>query len=90
MMEEAKIVTKLLEYSKSVDSEDLFPAIEVGASEFARRNPFAFAAVICIDSRWAAGPAHRGWTIPFYMKNATGELDPSRINEILRQLGFFA
>jgi endonuclease III len=82
MTEEAKIVAKLLEFSKSVEPEELFPALELGASEFARSNPFAFAMAMCIDRRWSAGPAHRGWTIPFYIKNAIGELDPTRINEM--------
>ena len=50
-----KIRNVLLEISKQMDLEELFPTVEPGASEFMHQHPFAFCVATCLDRGARAG-----------------------------------
>ncbi|MFC2053494.1 hypothetical protein ACFLV7_04230 [Chloroflexota bacterium] len=69
----------LLEYTTSMDSQVLFPTLEPGAYKLVINDPYAFAISVCLDRGTKADLI---WTIPFYIKNDLGHLDPLKIYQM--------
>ena len=71
-----KIKEALLDYAQTIDSAVLFPALIPEAASFVVSDPYAFAIATCLDR---GAKADIIWTIPYYIKEYLGHLDPSRI-----------
>lgn len=70
------IKRKLLAYADSIATETLFPTIVPEAAPLIAKDPYAFSIAICLDRGMKAEVA---WTIPYYVKEQLGHLDPRRI-----------
>jgi len=69
-----KTVTQaLLDCSKSIEAEELFPVMVPGAEEIIASNPYAFSIATCLDRGTLADII---WTIPYDIKKKLGHLDP--------------
>lgn len=71
-----KIKEALLDYAQTIDSAVLFPALTPEAASFVVSDPYAFAIATCLDR---GAKADVIWTIPYYIREYLGHLDPSRI-----------
>jgi endonuclease III len=69
----------LLTFSANMDSQILFPTLEPGASQLLIDDPYAFAIAVCLDR---GAKADLIWTIPYYIKNDLGHLDPYKIYQM--------
>ncbi len=69
----------LLAFSTNMDSQILFPTLETGASQLLIDDPYAFAIAVCLDR---GAKADLIWTIPYYIKNDLGHLDPGNIYQM--------
>ncbi|MFA5788175.1 MAG: hypothetical protein WDA71_14525, partial [Actinomycetota bacterium] len=67
---------RLLEISRGLEPEDLFPSLLPEASAFARESPYAFCIATCLDRQMNAEVV---WTIPYYMRQDLGHLDPVKV-----------
>lgn len=75
--ERMKTVTQaLLDCSKSVEAEELFPVMVPEAAEIVATNPYAFSIATCLDRGTKADII---WTIPYDIKQKLGHLDPYKI-----------
>jgi endonuclease III len=74
-----QIRDKLLSFSTNMDSQILFPTLETGASQLLIDDPYAFAIAVCLDR---GALADLIWTIPYYIKNDLGHLDPRKIYQM--------
>lgn len=72
-----KIRNVLLEVSKQMDVEELFPTVAPGASAFMHQHPFAFCAATCLDR---GAKAEIIWTIPYWIFKQVGHFDPLKFN----------
>jgi hypothetical protein len=73
------ILNKLLEFSETIRTEELFPTLEEGASPLIYHDPYAFTLACCLDRGM---PVEIIWTVPYYLKNTLGHLDPFKIYEL--------
>ncbi len=71
-----QIRDKLLSFSTNMDSQILFPTLEPDAYQLVIDDPYAFAIAVCLDRGMKADLI---WTIPYYIKNDLGHLDPRKI-----------
>ncbi len=69
----------LLEYAQLIDPASLFPALEPAASDLIATDPYAFTLATCLDR---GAKAELIWTIPYYIKQDLGHLDPYRIHQM--------
>jgi endonuclease III len=69
----------LLDFGRDIDPRELFPSLEDGATDFALQDPYAFALAVCLDRGTKADII---WTIPYYIKQRLGHLDPYKINRM--------
>ena len=74
-----RIVTGLLDYGKEVDTQELFPTLVPEAAELVPGDPYAFCLATCLDRGMKADVI---WTIPYWMKELLGHLDPHRIYQM--------
>jgi endonuclease III len=74
-----KIRDMLLAFSANMDSQYLFPTLEPGAYQLVIGDPYAFAIAVCLDRGTKADLI---WTIPYYIKNDLGHLDPNKIYQM--------
>ena len=65
-------IDKLLEFAKTVNTEELVPVLEKEAAVLIK-EPFAFALAGVLDR---GSKAELIWTIPYYIKKQLGELNP--------------
>jgi len=80
-----RIAALLIELNKQADPEDLFPTLAPSAAEFNHANPYAFCLATCLDRGTKADII---WTIPFWMFQILGHLDPKKIYRMtLAELG---
>ncbi len=69
-----KAVTQaLLDCSKSIEAEELFPVMVPEAAEIVATDPYAFSIATCLDRGTKADII---WTIPYDIKQKLGHLDP--------------
>ena len=73
----AAITQRLLEYSRKIDKEELFPTLEPGASHLIHVSPYAFTLATCLDRGM---PSEVVGTIPYYIYRRLGHLDPFKIH----------
>jgi endonuclease III len=73
----AAVTQSLLEYSKGIDKEELFPTLEPEASHLIHVNPYAFTLATCLDRGRVTEVI---WTIPYYIYQKLGHLDPFKIH----------
>jgi len=79
MADTVNINEALLDFGKTINPRDLFPVLEPEASSLIIDSPYAFAMAVCLDRQT---PAEVIWTIPFYIHEDLGHLDPSRIQQM--------
>ncbi len=87
----SNVVADLLAFGETVDPLDLFPTLVPEAANLALSDPFAFALATCLDRGTKADII---WTIPYWLKERLGHLDPKRlaamddaaITDVLRSL----
>jgi uncharacterized HhH-GPD family protein len=77
---EAEIVKRLLDLWEQIPSDEretlLIPGLEPEARELVRTNPFAFLLAASLDR---GTKTEIIWTLPYWLKQALGHLDPCRI-----------
>ena len=79
------IVAALLKFGEEDDPEELFPTLHPEAGDLIQSNPYAFAMAVCLDRGTKADII---WTVPYYIFQQLGHLDPFRINQLsLDELG---
>ena len=69
----------LLEYSASMDPQVLFPTLEPEASKLVIDDPYAFAIAVSLGRGIKADLI---WTLPYYIKNDLGHLDPLKMYQL--------
>jgi len=62
-----------------MDSQILFPTLEPEAYILVINDPYAFAIAVCLER---GSKAEIIWTIPYYIKNDLGHLDPRNIYQM--------
>lgn len=72
----ATIKQKLLDFADTIPTETLLPTVVPQASPLVTSDPYAFAMAVCLDR---GTKAEIIWTIPYYIKNDLGHLDPRQI-----------
>jgi endonuclease III len=70
------VTEALLDFSKSIESEELFPVMIPEAAEVVASDPYAFTLATCLDRGTLADII---WTIPYDIKKKLGHLDPQLI-----------
>jgi len=70
------ITEKLLAFVDTIPIEMLLPTVIPQAAPLVATDPYAFAIAACLDR---GTKAEIIWTIPYYIKNDLGHLDPHRI-----------
>ena len=79
------LVAQLLSFGKTSDPADLFPVLVPEAAEIIKADPYAFAMAVCLDRGTKADII---WTIPYWILQDLGHLDPYKINQLsLEDLG---
>lgn len=78
----AAIRDRLLEFAKSIPPEELMPTLAPGAAELVAENPFAFTLAVALDRGTRAEII---WTIPYWIREELGHLDPARLAEMTRE-----
>jgi endonuclease III len=73
------VTQALLEFSKSIEAEELFPVMVPEAAGIVTNNPYAFSLATCLDRGTLADII---WTIPYDIKQKLGHLDPHLIYEM--------
>ncbi len=71
------IVAALLKFGEEDDPEELFPTLHPIADDLIQSNPYAFAMAVCLDRGTKADII---WTIPYYLQQELGHLDPFKID----------
>lgn len=69
----------LLDFAQTINSSVLFPTLIPEAAPLVVSDPYAFAVATCLDR---GAKADVIWTIPYYIKEQLGHLDPLRIYEM--------
>lgn len=72
-----KIRDALLSFGDLIDPQELFPSLNPDASKLVINNPYALALAISLDR---GTKAEIIWTIPYYLSEQFGHLDPQIIN----------
>jgi endonuclease III len=72
----ARVVPALLEYGRTIDPADLFPASEPLAAKLITGDPYAFLLAACLDR---GTKVEIIWNIPYDIKSNLGKLDPFEI-----------
>lgn len=72
-----EIRRRLLECSGKIQPQELFPTLEPQAANLIADNPFGFLLALSLDR---GTKAEIIWTIPFWVKEALGHLDPCLIS----------
>ncbi len=75
----ARIVCALLEYGRTIDPAQLFPASEPIAAKLITSDPYAFLLAACLDR---GTKVEIIWSIPYDIKSILGKLDPFEIVEL--------
>lgn len=73
------LVDLLLAFGDKTDPAGLFPVLVPEAEEIIRTNPYAFAMAVCLDRGTKADII---WTIPYFILQEIGHLDPYKINQL--------
>jgi endonuclease III len=73
------ILDHLQTINRQIEVAELFPTLVPKASEFALANPYAFCLATCLDR---GTKAEIIWTIPFWLWQILGHLDPLMINKM--------
>lgn len=76
------VTQSLLDFSKSIAAEELFPVKVPEAAEIVASDPYAFAIATCLDRGTLADII---WTIPYDIKQKLGHLDPYRIYKMSQE-----
>ena len=79
MADERRITRELLAFGESIAAEELFPTVVKEAALLTANDPYAFALACCLDR---GTKAEIIWTIPYYIKNDLGHLDPRLIHQM--------
>lgn len=69
----------ILSFGEDIDPIELFPTLLPEASDYVFSDPFAFVLAICLDRGTTADVI---WTIPYYLREQLGHLDPKLISEM--------
>jgi endonuclease III len=69
----------LLDLKKRMINDVLFPVLEEEARQWVPSSPYAFCLAICLDR---CTKAEIIWTIPYWLSNLTGHLDPQKFNQM--------
>lgn len=77
MRAHSKLAKELLEFGETIDPKELFPTLIPEAADFVLTNPYALAMAISLDR---GTKAEIIWTIPYYIFQQLGHLDPGKIN----------
>jgi len=72
-------VASLLEFGKKIRPRELFPVLRDDAAILIENNPFAFALAAVLDR---GTKSEIIWTIPYYLKEHIGNLDPHSLKNI--------
>ncbi|MBC8449264.1 MAG: hypothetical protein H8D78_16070 [Chloroflexi bacterium] len=76
---EQRIAARLLAFNSQVDARELFPTLVPEAADLVPGNPYAFCLATCLDRGTRADVI---WTIPYWIKELLGHLDPHRIHQM--------
>lgn len=71
-----KLKQRLLEIRDTIPKEELFPTLIPEAAPLVTSDPYAFSIATCLDRGTKADII---WTIPYYIQQDLGHLDPHRI-----------
>jgi len=66
-------------FGATIDPRSLFPTLVPEAADLALGDPYAFTLATCLDRGTKADII---WTLPYYIKQDLGHLNPYRINEM--------
>jgi endonuclease III len=77
MNDENIIQRQLRSFNQEIDPKELFPTLLPEAADFVLNNPYAFAMAISLDR---GTKAEIIWTIPYYIYQQLGHLDPYEID----------
>ena len=72
----------LLQFADSVRPEALMPTLEPGATGLVAEDPFAFVLAAALDR---GTKAEIIWTIPFWLRQELGHLEPKRLAQMTEQ-----
>ena len=72
-------VAALLEFGKRIRPRELFPVLHEDAAVLIENSPFAFALAAVLDR---GTKSEIIWTIPYYLKERLGNLNPSSLKKI--------
>ncbi len=75
-MQVKPIAEKLLAYADTIAANVLLPTVVPQAAPLVANDPYAFAIGVCLDR---GTKAEIIWTIPYYIKEDLGHLDPHQI-----------
>lgn len=70
------VAWKLLELDPLIDWRRFFPTLELGASDYALSEPFAFLTATAIDR----GKSEINWTVPYWLREHWGQLSPAFVH----------
>ena len=73
------LVELLIKVGENTDPAELFPVLVPEAESVIRTNPYAFAMAVCLDRGTKADII---WTIPYFILQEIGHLDPYKINQL--------
>jgi len=78
-LKQKDILERLLEFADSLPTQNLLPTLVPEAAPLVMNDPYAFAIAVCLDRGMKAEIV---WTIPFYIQNDLGHLDPHQIHQM--------
>jgi len=78
-IQKANVVELLLSFGEKSDPANLFPVLIPEAADIVKTNPYAFALAVCLDRGTKADII---WTIPYYLFQELGHLDPFNIDQL--------
>jgi endonuclease III len=74
-----ELTKELLSFGLTISNEVLFPTKEPEAYDLIKNSPYAFLFALSLDR---GTKAEIIWTIPYWMKNILGHLDPVKIDKL--------